>query len=135
MKTKLFASAHKATKALHVFAKCHGGWAQGKSYRELFAHFLAKEWVKMKEAAEPVEKFTISLQYSEVTLRDKVKSLGGKWNADRKVWTVSCKRHQLGVLENKIAATPVITKKPVYNTGFGYYGTARDAARGFDGIE
>lgn len=36
--------------------------------------------------------------------------------------------------------TPVQQTKPqpsprTYNTGFGYYGTAKDAAKGFDGIE
>ena len=32
---------------------------------------------------------------------------------------------------NTAKAAPAKT----FNTGFGYYGTARDAARGFDGIE
>jgi hypothetical protein len=32
-------------------------------------------------------------------------------------------------------ATAKEEQEAVYNTGFGYYGTAADAARGFDGIE
>ena len=112
------------------------GWGFGKTYREIFVVYLKKEWAFAKEAAQPVEKFTISLQYSEVKLREHVKSLGGKWNADRKVWLVSCKRNELGALENKIAgAQPASKAEAVYNTGFGYYGTDSDASRGFDGIE
>lgn len=35
--------------------------------------------------------------------------------------------------KNQPAARPNSNK--TYNTGLGYYGTAKDAARGFDGIE
>lgn len=39
-------------------------------------------------------------------------------------------------IKASIVFTPTADSKPeTFNTGFGYYGTANDAARGFDGIE
>ena len=38
-------------------------------------------------------------------------------------------------VEAKQVKQPSSNSARVYNTGFGYYGTAKDAARGFDGIE
>lgn len=52
-----------------------------------------------------------------------------------------CKRKQACIKSSpaswghEIKASIVHQDSPVYNTGLGFYGTAADAARGFDGIE
>jgi hypothetical protein len=76
-----------------------GTWTLEQHYE-----FCNKEVEKVRdEIAEPVETFFIALLYNEVTLRDKVKGLGGKWNPTSKVWAVTCKRSQLGNLESRIS--------------------------------
>ena len=75
------------------------------------------EAIKM-EISEPIQNFVISIAYSEVKLREKVKSLKGTWNADTKTWTVKCRATQLGVLENKVVGSTV-NPSPRYNSIFG----------------
>lgn len=55
-------------------------------------------------------------------------------------WTVA--QHEAALIakaESLIAASEPANNKQsngrTYNTGYGFYGTAKDAARGFDGIE
>lgn len=54
-------------------------------------------------------------------------------------WTVE--QHEEWMINKAMSLASEITAKSqpkqprVYNTGLGYYGTAKDAAKGFDGIE
>jgi len=57
-------------------------------------------------------------------------------------WTVEQHEAALVAKANELQAsqTPKVAPKPAaqagtFNTGLGYYGTKKDAARGFDGIE
>ncbi len=74
----------------------------GKTLRQAFSHFLKEVWKEAKKNAEPVQKFYIALSYNEVSLQRQVKSIGGKWNADSKVWVVFAKKSDLGILAERV---------------------------------
>lgn len=139
--SEILKAAHKSAKenaAFWVNRNTNGC----KSYRDVLAYYMRLIWKQKKEVAakavEVIETFTIALDYSDFDARVTVKKMGGKWNADSKTWTVVCRKSDLGRLVSKIKSTSTRTSqspKGVYNTGFGYYGTAADAKRGYDGIE
>ena len=76
-----------------------GQWTLEDHQNEVAAHVAAVK----SEMSEPVQSFVISIEFRENKLRDKVKSLGGRWNPDSKTWSVKCKKTELGELETKIA--------------------------------
>lgn len=100
--SEILTAAHKSAKYDFRMSRGRNYWNSSFTYRQIFALALKKSWDAAKVAAEPVQKFTISLAYAEHDLRGTVKKLGGKWNADAKTWSVSCKKSQLGGLEKKI---------------------------------
>ena len=86
-------------------------------------------------------------QYNAGTLRERAENAARRNEQGFKEgWTVE--QHEawfiakaVSLIQEASEAKPASVKQPsinsarVYNTGFGYYGTAKDAARGFDGIE
>ena len=86
-------------------------------------------------------------QYNAGTLRERAENAARRneqgfkegWTVEQhEAWfiakAVSLIQDQQTV-EAKQVKQPSSNSARVYNTGFGYYGTAKDAARGFDGIE
>ncbi len=80
-----------------------------------------------------------SIPFNAEHPRKIAKATGGTWNAAQKVWEfptanstddISAKLRPY-VVDAQVSKS---TEK-TFNTGFGYEGTAADAARGFDGIE
>lgn len=88
-----------------------------KNYRNVFAYHLRAVWKQKKEAVakanEVFETFSISLNYSETELRGLVKKMGGKWNADLKIWTVVCRKSDLGKLESKVIGLSKIADRMI----------------------
>lgn len=105
--SEVLKSAHKSAKSLWKESKkgtWNKNWSYGKTYRQVFAVCLKNSWADAKINAEEVETFVVYLGYEEVSKRNTVKSLGGKWNPDSKSWTVSCRKSQLGSLSENISA-------------------------------
>lgn len=120
----ILTTAHAIAKKHQQGAKLHYTWAKGMSYRQLLKMALSEAWAAAKKAAQPVEQFFIQLSYSDVKLRDAVKRMGGKWDADRKVWVLSCKRHELPV-----TASCLVNLTTSTNSNAGYNGTYRTPAK------
>ena len=133
----ILTTAHATAKKHQQGATLHYLWAKGMTYRQLFKMALSEAWAAAKKASQPVEQFFIQLSYSDVKLRDAVKRMGGKWDADRKVWVLSCKRYQLPVTTEALVNKPVAK---VANTNAGFAAINRrdysNANRyGYDAIE
>lgn len=138
-KQAIFSAAHK-TASFMVRTSKSGNFATGKTYAQVFAFYLRKEWESAKIASEKTEAFVISISYEQTKLRSRVKEMGGKWNPDTKTWSVSCKRSQLGALENYIASAKTTTNgNEIVVTSMGYAVAKKDLHKalraGFDGIE
>lgn len=100
--SEIFAKAWGKAKFAVRESKRTRTFLTGKTLRQAFSHFLKEVWKEAKKNAEPVQKFYIALSYNEVSLQRQVKSIGGKWNADSKVWVVIAKKSDLGILAERV---------------------------------
>lgn len=123
--SEILTSAHKEAKKMIITHRNANGTS---TYNQILSYCLKQAWKTAKDSKEVAETFVISISYNEFALRDKVKAMGGKWNQTSKTWTLTCKKSKLGSLASKVTNNS-------YNTGLGFFGTIKDAQRGFDGIE
>jgi len=84
--------------------------------------------------------FKLSIPFSAKGDRDFAKKMGFKWNPETKTWDGERDEEQLALRATQAAFlqkynTPDKQNSKIFKTEFGYYGTAKDAARGYDGIE
>lgn len=136
--SEIFAKAWGKAKFGIRESKIRRTFLTGKTLREAFSHFLKEVWTDAKKKAEPVQKFYIALSINEVSLRNQVKSMGGKWDAESKVWTVLAKKSELGLLVERAKKSNELDKAGVNWAGFA--GTDRKtlnniARYGYDAIE
>ena len=104
--SEILTAAHKSTAYEFRMSRRGGSYYAKMTYRQIFAIVLKDKWAAAKVAAkrtsEVAKEYTIKISFNDHDLRGSVKKLGGKWDADSKTWTVTCKHSDLGKLESKV---------------------------------
>ena len=132
-KQEIFNAAHQMAKQAMKEKQNNWMWNQSdKSYKGVFANALRRAYEENRKQNQPIQKFFVKTPYGDRNCYYYCKKLNGVWNG--KTWEISCKQHELGMLEQYVGKYSGNTSN-TYNTGLGFYGSAADARRGFDGIE
>lgn len=129
---QIFKAAHEM--ANQAIQEKQYNWMWNNSdgtYKSIFKNALLAAHKIAAKDRQPVQKFFVKTPYGDRNCYYYCKKLNGIWNG--KTWEISCKQHELGMLEQYVVKYS--GNSNTYNTGLGFYGTAADARRGFDGIE
>ena len=65
----------------------------------------SQEWQQSENRSPPNKKVFVRIKYGEIELARMVKSLGGRWNRQKKLWELAWRHVKLLKLEDRIVNT------------------------------
>lgn len=89
-----------------------------------------------------MKKYKLSIPFEAKTDREFAKKMGFKWNPETKTWDGEKDEEKIALYPKHLAFLNKYnvnqsekSETKTFDTGLGYYGTAKDMRRGYDGIE
>lgn len=78
---------------------------KGKRLKTVELIVESQDWKPSENRSPPNKKISVRIEYGEIELARMVKSLGGQWNPQKKVWELAWRQAKLLKLEDRIVRT------------------------------